>query len=219
MPADDPDVGIDQQVSEPGSDSETPLRRDQDGKPLYAEWDDEYAWHVDGSWNPAFSDKNGRVEPSQPAQVDIPAAAPVGGTDEIYDPTPVATLKEVQEQWNAYRTKIVDRYFDSEDLLDGVEKIYSTSQAAEFFGRSNQWMYWGLRKDPHTGEHVFQYKDGTPIQPERIGPGGRRRFKLPIIREIALSCYRRGNISEEELQEIMAKILLAEFGEKAFADT
>ena len=80
-------------------------------------------------------------------------------------------------------------------LLDGVDKVYSTSEAARFFDMSNQWLYWGMRNN------VFTYLDGTPIQPERIGKGGRRRFTLPIIREIALSCHRRGNLKQEGLWE------------------
>lgn len=102
--------------------------------------------------------------------------------------------------------------------MGGVEKVYSTKGAAEFFGRSNQWLYWGLRPDPETGLQVFTYKNGQPILPERVGKMGKRRFTLPIIREIALSCYRRGQIKEEELEDVMARILLAEFGAAAFAD-
>lgn len=84
---------------------------------------------------------------------------------------------------------------DGKGLLDDVEKVYSTSEAARFFDMSNQWLYWGMRNN------VFTYLDGTPIQPERIGKGGRRRFTLPIIREIALSCHRRGNLKQEGLWE------------------
>jgi hypothetical protein len=80
-------------------------------------------------------------------------------------------------------------------LLDGVEKVYSTSEAARFFSMSNQWLYWGMRNN------IFTYLDGTPIQPERIGKGGRRRFTLPIIREMALSCHRRGNLKQEGVWE------------------
>lgn len=164
------------------------LRTDDDGKPVYAEWDE--------TWE------------DRTAEVDV---APIEG--EIVYHSPAQVREEVQASWDLFRRRVVSTHFDESELLDGVEKIYSTSKAAAFFGRSNQWMYWGLRNG------IFTYKDGTPILPERIGKGGRRRFTLPIIREIALSCYRRGNISEEELQEIMKKILLAEFGERAFATT
>ena len=47
-----------------------------------------------------------------------------------------------------------------------------------------------------------------PIKP--IFVGRRRRYSLPIIREIALSCYRQGNFKEDELKAVLAKIMLAE---------
>jgi hypothetical protein len=122
------------------------------------------------------------------------------------------TLAEVNRQWEDFKRLAIERRFDDDVLMSGVEKVYSTSQAAQFFGKSNQWLYWGLRKS------IFTYKNGTPIQPERVGNMGKRRFTLPIISEIAKSCYRRGNLRYDDLHAIMAKILLAEFGEKAFAN-
>jgi hypothetical protein len=130
--------------------------------------------------------------------------------------TPAETQAEVARRWNDFRSRVIGSGLDEEALLDGVEKVYSTSKAAAFFGRSTQWIYWGLRPDTN-GEQVFTYKDGTPIRPERVNAIGKRRFTLPLIREIALSCYRRGNVTEEELTTIMSKILLAEFGNAAFA--
>ncbi len=126
--------------------------------------------------------------------------------------------KEIKASWDEFRRKAIAQHFNEDSLNDGTEKVYSTSKVAQFFGRSNQWVYWGLRPGPN-GKQVFTYLDGTPIRPERVGKGGRRRFTLPIIREIAKSCYRRGQITEEELTAIMAKILLAEFGPQAFANT
>ena len=99
---------------------------------------------------------------------------------------------------------------DDDELMTGVEKVYSTAEAAEFFGKSNQWLYWGLRNN------IFVDVNGNTIEPHRIGKGKRRRFTLPIIREIALACYRRGNLKEDELKAILRKILLAEHGEGAF---
>ena len=125
---------------------------------------------------------------------------------------------EIKASWDEFRRRAIAQHFTEESLSEGTEQVYSTSKVAQFFGRSSQWVYWGLRPGPN-GEQVFTYRDGTSIRPERVGKGGRRRFTLPIIREIALSCYRRGQINEEELQAIMAKILLAEFGPQAFADT
>lgn len=53
----------------------------------------------------------------------------------------------------------------------------------------------------------YQYFS-DPIKPIMVGR--RRRYSLPIIREIALSCYRQGNFKEEELKSVLAKIMLAE---------
>jgi hypothetical protein len=122
------------------------------------------------------------------------------------------TPAEVLQEWEGFKKLAIEHNFDDDVLLMGVEKVYSTSEAARFFGRSNQWLYYCLRHE------VFTYKDGRAIQPERVAPLGKRRFTLPIIREIALSCHRRGNLRIEDLHVIMAKILLAEFGEKVFAN-
>lgn len=145
--------------------------------------------------------------------------APEGG-DLAFEPAgetsrqrPEEIRQSVQDSWNEFRRQAISKNFDEESLLDQVEKRYSTSQAAAFFGRSPQWIYWGLRKD------IFTYKDGTPIVPERVGKNRRRVFTLPLIREIALSHYRRCCLDDEELETIMARILLAEFGPAAFADT
>jgi hypothetical protein len=130
----------------------------------------------------------------------------------IYHPPP-EVQEAVKHSWDDFRRAMLSKEWDEDSLLEGEEKVYSTSQAAKFFGRSNQWVYWGLR------EGIFTYKNGDPILPERAGTNGRRRFTLPLIREIALSCYRRGQIQEPELHDILAKVLLAEFGKKAFSDT
>lgn len=171
-----------------------PLRVDEEGNPVYPEWDE--------SW-------------SVPADV----ADPLPYTDVSLYRSPDQIRTEVKTDWDAFRRRARETNFTDESLTDGVEKSYSTSQVAAFFGRSPQWVYWGLRPDKETGEQVFTYKDGSPILPDRVGPMGKRRFTLPLIREIALSHKRRGNLTEEELMEIMAKILLAEFGPQAFADT
>ena len=125
---------------------------------------------------------------------------------------PLDVQETISRDWDDFRQAMLAHGWDRESLLEGVEKVYSTGEAAKFFGRSNQWLYWGLR------EGIFTYKDGTPILPERA-ENGRRRFTLPLIREIAKSCYRRGQIQETELEEVMAKVLLAQYGPQAFSDT
>lgn len=126
--------------------------------------------------------------------------------------SPAEIAHSVETHWEDFVRHAQAEGFKDNALLDGVQKIYSTSQAAAFLGRSPQWIYWGLRNE------VFTYKDGTPIRPERVGKMERRRFTLPLIREIALSHFRRGNMTEEELEEVMKKVLLAEFGPEAFSD-
>lgn len=109
------------------------------------------------------------------------------------------------DDWGGHSASIVP----NEDLMAeaGLVPIYSTSEAAEFFDRSNQWLYWGLR------EGVFTSDDGTPIRLDRDGAGsGRRRFTLPIIKQIMLSSYRRGNLSPDQLKTIMRRIKFAELG-------
>lgn len=90
----------------------------------------------------------------------------------------------------------------------GLEPIYSTTEAAEFFERSNQWLYWGLRNG------VFEDDDGNSIDPDRIGDPktGRRRFTLTIVKQILLSSYRRGNIEPDELTRILRRIKIAKAG-------
>lgn len=142
---------------------------------------------------------------------DIDDATPCPDEEPVYAQDSPETRARVKKDWEDFRRKVVVDRLDPTALLEGVEKVFSTAEAAEFFGRSNQWIYWGLRNE------IFTYVDGTLIQPERVGKLGRRRFTLPIIREIALSCYRRGNMSQEELESIMAKVLLSEWGEGYFA--
>lgn len=84
------------------------------------------------------------------------------------------------------------------------EKYFSTGQVAKFFGKSAQWVYWGLR------DKVFTYPDGSLIEPERLGGNGRRRFTIAVIRDIARSCYRRGTLGEAALKEILADLDRAE---------
>ncbi len=84
------------------------------------------------------------------------------------------------------------------------EKFYSTSEAAKFFGKSAQWVYRGMRQE------IFTYPKGSIIEPIRIGTGGRHRFTLPVLRDMARSCYRRGILSEEQAEAVLAQLARAE---------
>ncbi len=78
------------------------------------------------------------------------------------------------------------------------ERCFSTAEVARFFGMSVQWVDRGLRRG------IFTDRDGTPIEPMRVGKSGRRRFTLAVMRAMALSCYRSGVVSEQELSDLLA---------------
>lgn len=93
-------------------------------------------------------------------------------------------------------------------LTGTVEKSYSSAEVVGFFDKSKQWLYWGMRTKDASGATttpVFVYQDGTPIEPVKVGKGNRRRYTLPIIREMALACYRRGNLKERGFYEAVGK--------------
>lgn len=86
----------------------------------------------------------------------------------------------------------------------GINPVYTTSEAAEFFDRTNQWLYWGLRN------HIFTDDDGNPLNPETAR--GRRKFTLSVIEDIMKSSYRRGNIDQDHLKIILRRIRYAQNG-------
>lgn len=96
-------------------------------------------------------------------------------------------------------------------LLAGVERWYSAAETARFFGRTNQWIYDRIRKEK------FRYPNGDIIEPIREdGPKSPARFTLPLIREIAYSCYRAGTVKWTELEVIITRLHNAEVGEALF---
>lgn len=118
------------------------------------------------------------------------------------------------QEWraNAIKSGIV-----RDVLLFGVDKTLSTVEVARFFGRTRMWVYQGMKPDKK-GVAPFSYRDETPIVPERVPMGSlqKRVWTLPDVWEIAKAWHRRSNINDQELEEIMARILVAEFGEAAF---
>lgn len=81
--------------------------------------------------------------------------------------------------------------------VDEPELVLTTLSENE---RGSEW------RNANNTLHYRYFAD--PIKPLYVGR--RRRYSLPIIREIALSCYRQGNFKEDELRSVLAKILLAE---------
>ena len=78
--------------------------------------------------------------------------------------------------------------------------VYSTAEAARLFGRSDTWISRGLR------DGVFVYPVGSAVEPILIGKGGRRQFTVPMLRAMAWSSYRRGNLSGEHLEGVLAEL-------------
>jgi hypothetical protein len=96
-----------------------------------------------------------------------------------------------------------------EALIAGIEKWYSAAEVAEFFGRSNQWIYDRFKKQK------FTYRDGTLIVPMMTGgpKKPRMRFNLELIRALVDSCYRDGIVKHKELKVIMRRVAVSEFDE------
>lgn len=90
-----------------------------------------------------------------------------------------------------------DEHDEPVDPTGVGEKYYSTAEVARFFGKSAQWVYWAMRAG------VFTDKDGSRIEPLRIGKSGRRRFTVPVLRAMARACYRRGIVTENELLDLL----------------
>lgn len=88
---------------------------------------------------------------------------------------------------------------------DSAERFYGTRDVAKFFGKSVQWVYRGLRTN------TFTSADGSPIKPIRAaGNRGKRWFTLPMLRDIARSCYRRGTLGEGEYLDLLVVLARAE---------
>ena len=153
---------------------------------------------------------------------DIPRGAPmVVGEPPPEDLPPAQPRPKRNRKKSARKDTLPPAARQIEDISDeqllaeaGVVPVYSTTEAAQFFDRTNQWLYWGLGRDEEGHAPIFVHPDGSPIEPEWIGNPreGRRRFTLPIIKDILLSSYRRGNIEPEELKRILRRIRINELG-------
>lgn len=88
----------------------------------------------------------------------------------------------------------------SHAVIDAEERYFSTAEVAACFGKSREWVSRGLR------EKVFHYADGSEVEPHRVGNGGRRRFSVPMLRAMAWSAYRRGTLSPQQLEGVLAEL-------------
>ena len=84
----------------------------------------------------------------------------------------------------------------------GLEPTYSAREAAALLGHSYSWLDQGLRKNK------FALLDGTVVRPLRT-PGGYRRFTLAMLESIALSSYRHGWFSMNQLKFTYRELLIA----------
>ncbi len=80
------------------------------------------------------------------------------------------------------------------------ERIYTTREAAGLLGKSPNWLYSALR------DKAFQYSDGSPIEPLRVGSRGRRRYTGSMLREMARSCLRNGVFNRREFEQVIAEL-------------
>jgi len=103
--------------------------------------------------------------------------------------------------------------------LSGIERVYNTEEAAQFFDKSPQWMYWAMKPRDDGGGGWFYYPADDDhaepwlIEPERRGAKGIRRFNLKVIQDMAVSLYQKGGMrSIDELQEIIKRVQLARTG-------
>lgn len=162
---------------------------------------------------PQVNQTNGVVD-REPLRLDAEGQPVVAEWDES-DPPPPPKSKELvtlSEQFtpDPAKVKALDKATEYELMrMAGVTPIVSTSEAAEYFNRTTQWIYWGLTKD-EKGEQVFVWPDGSPIEPERVGSN--RRFTMEILTAILQACHRRGNIDPQELQTIIRRIKYTELG-------
>jgi hypothetical protein len=84
------------------------------------------------------------------------------------------------------------------------EPTYGTAAVARFFGKSMRWLYYAMRLQ------YFTYPDGSPIETLRDPKTGYHRFTVPMLREMAMACYRRGILAEGECLDLLAVLTRAE---------
>ena len=81
---------------------------------------------------------------------------------------------------------------------------FGTADVARLFRKSQNWVRWALRNN------VFIRKDGTPIEPVRLGKSSRRRFTVPLLHDMAKAAYRRGVLDEVELEAVLDELTRTE---------
>ena len=77
---------------------------------------------------------------------------------------------------------------------------FGTADVAKLFRKSQNWVRWALRNN------IFVRRDGTPIEPVRLGKSSRRRFTVPLLHDMAKAAYRRGVLDEVELEGVLREL-------------
>ncbi|QIG58355.1 hypothetical protein SEA_SKOG_203 [Gordonia phage Skog] len=143
---------------------------------------------------PLFSDTSDQQPKAKPESEGAPAT-PVGEDD----------LAQAAREELARRADLVEKLTTEELVaMADIKPYFSTQDVSEFFDRSVQWVYWGLRKK------TFLHNDGTPVEPERVGT--RRRFSVQDLYAILTSMYQRNNFTESEMRRTFRRIKTAEMG-------
>ena len=81
-----------------------------------------------------------------------------------------------------------------------AERIFSTAEVAALLGKSASWVSRGLR------EKSFVYDDGSAVEPLRAVGRSALRFDSAMVRAMALSAFRRGALSAQQLEEVLESL-------------
>jgi hypothetical protein len=84
---------------------------------------------------------------------------------------------------------------------DGAPEMhFGTAEVAAYLGKSSDWISRGLRN------RDFSYPDGSVVVPIQAGRRGRRTFTVAMMRAIAWSSYRRGTLSQPQLNAVLVRL-------------
>lgn len=201
------------------------IRLDPDGNPLMPQWSDAPVPTTQGPQRPS---KNPDKPPPAPRKRVAKELQP--------DATQLDNLTEAKAWLKAHpeeaaMLRSAQATHSGDILIDsGVAKrYYSSTEAAAFFDKTVQWLYWGMRHPPNGGRLFIEPRrdkdgnieldsDGSPVMVdipvERLGDPkmGKRRFDIPTIRKFAVSAYHQGNIKEPKLRAVLERLVVAERG-------
>lgn len=214
---------------------EQPLRTDTEGRAVMPEWSD----GPDGKPEPPPAVKPRRKRPAKatPPVVEEPRKRQAKALQ------PNATHLDSVTQ----AQKWLDDHPEEAEMLRAAQaatgdiladsgvgtRWYSSTEAAAFFDKTVQWLYWGMRHPPHGGRLFVEpvlTADGTPVTEfddegrevpimrdipvVRLGDPktGKRRFDIPTIRKFAKSAYLQANIKEPKLRAVLQRLIVAEHG-------